>query len=67
MESGASGSQFFSCGVALAMISTVPSASTTRSRSESSPVDAIVPSFAYRLALEPMLKYAMVPRVPVIR
>jgi hypothetical protein len=27
----------------------------------------MVPSLAYRFALEPMLKYAMLPRVPVIR
>jgi hypothetical protein len=67
VESSASGSQFLSCGVALTMISTVPSSSTTRSLSVSSPVDAIVPSLAYRLAFEPMLKYAMVPRVPVMR
>jgi hypothetical protein len=38
------------------MISTVPSGSTTMSRSASSPVEAMVPSLAYRLALEPMLK-----------
>ena len=49
------------------MISTVPSGAIVRSASDSSPVDAIVPSLAYRLAFESMLQYAMVPRVPVIR
>jgi hypothetical protein len=56
VESAARGSQFPSCRSALTTISTVPSGAAAMSWSDSSPVEAMVPSLAYRLALEPTLK-----------